>query len=721
MVRADPDSSLPQPLQRLRDQVQEALSASVHHAALAQQYLAAARKFSQLAEAGDEDYGYFRQQQQGDAGGDCVGYDDATAMQPLAGHLNAAAALAAASDRDGSVTGSGAAVAGPAARSSVAQLEQRFEQLQRQITAPAVHGSCGVGRGVGQGTAEPLVGRAVAAVSERQSSVPGVSSCGGRRGASRRRGKSLQRVLERAQMAAVEEQSSLRLTTDRAGNSARDLSGSQRPLLLELRRNGSSAMASSLVTLMVLLLLGWIQLEIHQPARLSPLIGSSTTADVSELQTEEFVTETTLPEPVDVPETSPAPETMLAEATQPVTQPEVSEPQIRLPDLPASVPAAAAPASAPLSSPGGSAAAAPTRQELLERYGGTAESEEAVARSLVWLAGCQRRDGSWDFPDVGQSSRPGRTQNSIAATAYALMPFLAAGQTHRQGDYRQQVQAGLQHLLRSGRRVPAGLDLRGVLNQQDEDPEPNYAYYTHGAATLVLCESWYRSGDRTLRPACEEAVRFLIASQDPVGGGWRYVPRQPGSTSCTAIQVMALNSARKAGLKIPEHTFRLAQAYFDNVAIDGEGRYGYEVQKKSWQISLTAMALNSRAMLGWGRTDGDLADGVKLLDKRGPYENLYYCYFATQVMKTWGGDEWDRWNERMREELIRTQEREGAENGSWTPRDRASFSVAGGRLLATCLSALTLEVYYRYPGNQSDLQVDAAAVVPLPAGDQGVN
>ncbi|MFZ9090927.1 MAG: hypothetical protein ACO3FE_12645, partial [Planctomycetaceae bacterium] len=99
-------------------------------------------------------------------------------------------------------------------------------------------------------------------------------------------------------------------------------------------------------------------------------------------------------------------------------------------------------------------------------------------------------------------------------------------------------------------------------------------------------------------------------------------------------------------------------------------------------------------------TDGDLAAGVKLLEQRGPYENLYYCYFATQVMKNWGGAEWDRWNERMRDDLVRTQEQTGAASGSWTPRDRAGFSIAGGRLLTTCLAALTLEVYYRYPGSQ---------------------
>ncbi len=65
-------------------------------------------------------------------------------------------------------------------------------------------------------------------------------------------------------------------------------------------------------------------------------------------------------------------------------------------------------------------------------------------------------------------------------------------------------------------------------------------------------------------------------------------------------------------------------------------------------------------------------------------------------MRNWGGEEWDRWNARLRDDLISWQEREGEARGSWAPRDRDDYSRAGGRLLTTCLATLTLEVYYRY-------------------------
>jgi hypothetical protein len=104
----------------------------------------------------------------------------------------------------------------------------------------------------------------------------------------------------------------------------------------------------------------------------------------------------------------------------------------------------------------------------------------------------------------------------------------------------------------------------------------------------------------------------------------------------------------------------------------------------------------SRMYLGKTREDNDLRAGVALIDKRGPYDNLYYNYFATQVMKNWGGAEWDRWNGRLRDDLIAWQGVEGHDKGSWAPRDRDDYSKAGGRLLTTCLATLTLEVYYRY-------------------------
>ena len=66
-------------------------------------------------------------------------------------------------------------------------------------------------------------------------------------------------------------------------------------------------------------------------------------------------------------------------------------------------------------------------------------SEAAVARGLAWLARKQLKDGSWEFD--------GSSKDKVAATGMALLPFLAAGETHKFGTkYKKTVENGLNWL-----------------------------------------------------------------------------------------------------------------------------------------------------------------------------------------------------------------------------------------------------------------------------------
>ena len=66
---------------------------------------------------------------------------------------------------------------------------------------------------------------------------------------------------------------------------------------------------------------------------------------------------------------------------------------------------------------------------------------------------------------------------------------------------------------------PSG-DLRG-------GSSGNTGMYAHGQATIVLCEAYAMSGDQALRVPAQRAVNFVVQAQHE-GGGWRYVPGQPG-------------------------------------------------------------------------------------------------------------------------------------------------------------------------------------------------
>jgi hypothetical protein len=110
---------------------------------------------------------------------------------------------------------------------------------------------------------------------------------------------------------------------------------------------------------------------------------------------------------------------------------------------------------------------------------------------------------------------------------------------------------------------------------------------------------------------------------------------------------------------------------------------------------MTAVGLLCRMYLGWKRDNPALKAGVEHLAKKGPHPgDIYYNYYATQVLHHWGGDLWNTWNLKMREELVSTQIKEGPGAGSWDVKDPHGY--AGGRLYQTTLSLLTLEVYYRH-------------------------
>jgi len=339
------------------------------------------------------------------------------------------------------------------------------------------------------------------------------------------------------------------------------------------------------------------------------------------------------------------------------------------------------------------------RAALVKKFGGNSASEAAVASGLKWLAEHQLPDGSWSFDHThapscrGQCSQPGSMgECRTGATGLALLAFLGGGHTHQKGDYTAQVKKGLEALVKSGQLTPEGIDLRGELAGGNR----HAAFYAQGIATIALCEVVALTRDPRYRPIAQGAVNFIVNAQDPKGGGWRYEPRQAGDTSVVGWQVMALKSGQNARLKVPGPVFKGAERFLDSVQADNGARYAY-MDPKSPAPTTTAVGLLCRMYLGWDRKHKGLQDGIAYLDKTKPASNnMYYNYYATQVLHHWGGEEWTRWNEVMRNRLVATQRPRGDGHlaGSWDLAD--PHGGAGGRHYMTCLAVMTLEVYYRH-------------------------
>jgi hypothetical protein len=180
---------------------------------------------------------------------------------------------------------------------------------------------------------------------------------------------------------------------------------------------------------------------------------------------------------------------------------------------------------------------------------------------------------------------------------------------------------------------------------------------------------------------------------------------EPGDMSVTGWFVMALQSARMAGLEVPSPVFDKIGEFLDLVARgDDEGydvgsRYAYRVRDPA-TLSMTAEGLLCRQFLGWRRDDPRLEAGVEYVVRNLPSwdnRNVYYWYYATQVCHHMEGPSWQKWNRVMRKLLPENQVTRGPERGSWDPDgDRWGGPGYGGRLFVTCLSIYTLEVYYRH-------------------------
>jgi hypothetical protein len=336
----------------------------------------------------------------------------------------------------------------------------------------------------------------------------------------------------------------------------------------------------------------------------------------------------------------------------------------------------------------------PMKGSLLKAYGGTAETEDAVNAGLRWLAKNQKPDGSWSL--VGPYTEGGITENKPAATAMALLAFMGAGHTHLDGEHYDRVNRGITYLLSLQNRD-------GFFADQAAGNQRTYA---HAQATIAVCELYGMTGDEKLRDAAQKAVRYCERAQSKTGG-WRYQPGEGGDTSVTGWYVMALISARMAGLDVDSEVLERVHQFLDTVQrkgrtnqVDRDGeRYAYQSYSTPTP-AMTAEGMLCRLYLGWDTKDPRILSGAELLVSN-PMStdegriSYYYWYYATTTLHHMGGPAWTEWNQSMKEVLPRLQVKGGKQGGSW-PVDEDNHSSAGGRLYATCFALYCLESYYRH-------------------------
>lgn len=319
-----------------------------------------------------------------------------------------------------------------------------------------------------------------------------------------------------------------------------------------------------------------------------------------------------------------------------------------------------------------------------------------IANALKWIADHQLPDGSWNFdhtigPGTHRASANAghATKARNAATSMALLAFLASGETHLDGDHHKVVDAGIEFLIANQKPETVGGSF----------VEPQGNMYSHGLASMAICEAYAMTGDKELLKPAQAAIDYIVFAQDPVGGGWRYMAHQPGDTSVFGWQMAALKAANLADLTIPKETITKAMSYLNSVSTEDGTHYGYTSPGKG--ISTTSIGLLNRMEIGWNNHTA-LKAGMEFVAKRGPsLKDMYYNFYATQAMfyyhstgKEVRGDAWVNWNTKLREFLINEQSQTDPATGSW--HFPHAWGERGGRLYNTALVTLILGIYYRH-------------------------
>lgn len=330
------------------------------------------------------------------------------------------------------------------------------------------------------------------------------------------------------------------------------------------------------------------------------------------------------------------------------------------------------------------------KREALSSGGGTADSERAVGAATNWLARHQNPDGGWGCKNfVNQCKDPSCSAHlgkeaadyPMAATAFGLLPFFAAGQTHEsKGPYQATIRKGLiwmtQHQDKTGRLGTGSM-------------------YEHGLSTIAICEAYGLSKDQKLKAAAQAAVHFIEEAQNDSSGGWHYTAKATtvGDTSVVGWQLMGLKSAQMAGLTVNKSTLEKAKKFLKSVSKGKDGGQFSYMPESGASPAMSAVGLLCNQYSGMKRTDPPMVEGLSyvMANLNHAKSDSYFLYYATQVMHNLSGPEWDTWNRAARRFLISTQVKEGCAAGSWIPNGHTA-----GPVMATSIHALTLEVYYRY-------------------------
>ncbi len=269
---------------------------------------------------------------------------------------------------------------------------------------------------------------------------------------------------------------------------------------------------------------------------------------------------------------------------------------------------------------------------------------------------------STQLPSGGWAGDGGETAH-VGVSALATLALLGGGYTGRgESPPDRAVRDALRFLM--GHQDAEGRFGDGALSD-------------HALATLAMSEAAWMSRDPKYARPRSRAILHLVGRQAADGSF--------GDLLTTAWAGMALKSAHFGGfLADPEPAKRLKR-WLDLVTDEATG----EVRGHGDIARATAIGILLRILHGEDpRTSAPIARGAAICLANLASGDGLFRFFATLALFQCGGSDWKKWNESVLASVVKAQQ----PDGSWQPAE----GQFGGRVGATALGAMALQVYYRY-------------------------
>lgn len=396
---------------------------------------------------------------------------------------------------------------------------------------------------------------------------------------------------------------------------------------------------------------------------------------------------------------------------------------------------------------------------------GDAATEAAVMKALRWLKATQSPDGSWGTkPEFGLK----KGMDKAAGAGFAILTYLAHGETPASKEFGPTVQKALDYLINS---VYVVKDKNGKLAK---DPNGNTPYIRMSGAggseygfligTYALCEAYGMTKNPNAREAAEKTLGRIISGQTATGG-WNYNMARvtkdgPDDISFGGWAMQAIKAGKMAGIRLPgmEECIKKAVNCLKKRNYSEKAGFVYRAttNHKGGSGGLAGVGCLAMQLLGYAK-EKEVANALNVmrdwqpsLDKVYSYapgkpENAqYYCYYAAQCKYQAGMCKdatpanftlWKKWNAEMKalytKAVITVTDKSGQPVtvkdpagkdrpiGRWENKDHYNYDVMG-----TCLAALQLMVYYRYlPTTQlkaTEVEADVETLSKDKSGEIGV-